>query len=134
MKIDGNAARAARRERLGEPIEYTLGATTVTFPVELPLSVTDVVAQAIEEKWEDGRYYRALFADILGDEQWQALWAEKPSAGDLHDLWQSLQDAYAADQGESSSSPNSSATGGESSKPKSGRSTKRTRSPSVSAA
>lgn len=134
MKIDGNALRAARREALGETVEYTLGEATVQFPAELPLTVTDIAQTSLDEEWDDSRYYRALFAEILGDEQWQRLWAEKPSLADLADAWKALLESYAVGPGESNSSPDSSATGGESSKPKSAGSTKRTRQPSVSAA
>lgn len=134
MKIDGNALRAARREALGEPVVYTLGDSEVEFPPELPLTVVDINQQAQDETWDDGRYFRALFAEILGDAQWDRLWAEKPSLADLADAWKALLESYAVAEGELNSSPDSSATGGESSKPKSAGSTKRTRRPSVSAA
>lgn len=128
MRIDGNALRAARREALGEPIEYTLGEATVTFPVEMPLTiVTDIQPKALEEDWPDEKYLPAILSEMLGDEQWQRLWTQRPSLLDLRDLWRLLLDAYGVSQGESTSSPASSATGGESSKPKSGGSTKRTR-------
>lgn len=134
MKIDGNALRAARREALGEKVTYTLGGASVEFPSELPLTVVDLNAQAVDEKWDDARYYRSLFLEILGAEQWDRLWAEKPSLADLSDAWQALLNTYAVGPGESNSSPDLSATGGESSKPKPAGSTKRTRPRSVSAA
>lgn len=134
MKIDGNALRAARREALGGAITYTLGDASVEFPPELSLTVVDLIEQARAEEWDNNRYYRALLTEILGDEQWARLWAEKPTLDDLAAAWTALLNAYAVGPGESNSSLDSSATSGESSKPKSAGSTKRTRRPSVSAA
>lgn len=128
MRIDGDAARAARREARNGDLDYVLAGEVFELPPELPLIVTDIEQQALDEKWELRRYYVEMVKLLLGDEAWQRLWSTcKPSYADLKHLWGQALEAYSVDQGESPSSPDSSATGGERSKRRSSASTKSTR-------
>lgn len=128
MQIDGNALRAARREAAREPIEYTLDDETFTFPVEMPLEVV-LAAGDFADRARYETVARGLKA-AFGDEQWPRFLAHRPSKDDCIALWADLLTAYSVTEGESSSSPASSATGGESSKPSSNDTTESTPGPS----
>jgi hypothetical protein len=123
VQIDGNAARVARREGKGKQIDYTLGDQTFVFPVEYPLSATELTQQAIDEGWPNNRYIRAMLEHLMGSDRWADYLALKPSLDDVNYLYDEIWSAYGLTVGESDSSPDSSATGGESSKPNSNAST-----------
>lgn len=127
--IDGDAlrnARAAEREGRREPITYTLAERTFTFPPEMPIGV---VLATVEIAERGGRlsFVAKGLESAFGAEQWASYLEVAPTAEDLYALWNALLDAYATSEGESSSSPASSAPGGESSKPSSSGSTTSTR-------
>jgi hypothetical protein len=125
--IDGDAARAARREATGDEIVYRLERHDFVFPPEWPLAATDVVQQALDEAWPTDRYVREVIAHLLGADAWKRLLDLKPYVADLEHIYDTVWAAYGLSSGESSSSRDSSATGGESSKPKSSASTASTR-------
>lgn len=133
MILDGDAARAARREARGKPPVYRLDGRDYTFPVEMPLDVLEISEKAIAEDWTMHRYRSESLRAMLGDEQWEAFRATPHlSEEDLQDVWVQVNKTYAVTEGESTSSPGSSATGGESSKQKSSGSTRKTRGSSTS--
>lgn len=127
MRIDGDAARVARREARDDEVVYTLGGVDYQLPVEIPLDVLELEDRAVAEAWSTRRYRLAMLEALLG-EQWQAFRATPGLSGeDIEAAWSEVLAAYGVTQGESSSSPDSSAPGGERSKRSSNGSTRSTR-------
>jgi hypothetical protein len=137
VRIDGDAARAARREAKGGDIVVTLGGRDIRFPVEMPLDVPEAAAKLLEDKPDASMHeYRSVVvrALLVDDEQWAQLRAARPSADDLAFVYDEVLAAYAVSTGESSPSADSSEPAGGSSKPSSPRSTTSTRARSSSRA
>lgn len=81
--FDLDAARAARREAVGEPFPFTFGGENFTLPPskEWPLEATDFLA--------DGHIGPAMKV-LLGDRQWATFSALGATVGDLKDLFSAL--------------------------------------------
>lgn len=80
--FDLDAARAARREAVGESFPFTFGGVGFTLPPskEWPLEATDLLA--------DGQIGGAMKV-LLGD-QWATFSAQGATVGDLKDLFSAL--------------------------------------------
>src|SRR5438067_213198 len=105
MRIDLNAARAARREGKGDTLEVVLDAETFIFPVEFPMSLVDLTATAIEENWPEDRYVRTQIEHLMGEDGWQPFLGLNPSRNDFNALYDEVMGAYGIGRGESNSSP-----------------------------
>lgn len=133
--IDGDAARAARREALGRHVVYRLGGRDWHFPVEMPLTVLDLEKKAEDEEWTMRRFLPEAIRLLLADQAADFFAIPDLSEADLVDCWNSVLNAYAVTPGESQPSPDSSTEkGGGSSKRNSSGSTRSTRGRSGAAA
>lgn len=80
--FDLDAARAARREAVGEPFPFTFGGDNFSLPPsrEWPIEATDLIAEG-----QIGRAMKVLLAD-----QWLTFSALGATVGDLRDLFSAL--------------------------------------------
>lgn len=124
--IDLDEARAARREKAGEPITFRFAGETFTLPHELPLPSEALVEEAKERKWSDKRFITAWLTAVLGQSEWDRFWSLNPTYPDLIELFDKAMTHYGTNPGESSPSASSSRKAGGSSKRKSSGSTTRT--------
>lgn len=112
MKIDLDAARAARREAAGEAPVIVIGGQEVELPAEIPFEAAaqmGAMAKAVEAKDNDALtdYFGAWLRTLLGD-AYDAFMAARPSVNDLMALSEGLVKAYGfEDLGESPASATS---------------------------
>jgi hypothetical protein len=83
--FDLDAARAARREALGEAPEFVFGGRTYTLPVELSYTAALSMYRGDLE---------AGLAEILGQESYEEFIQEKPSLEDISALGQWISETY----------------------------------------
>lgn len=108
MRIDLDAARAARAEELGGGHVVTFGGDDFDLPAEVPFEFGVALLE--------GRYDDAL-AVLFGD-QLEAFLAHRPSMQDVIELAEGVAGAYGLGSvGEPSASSGSSATNGTGSRP-----------------
>jgi hypothetical protein len=84
MRIDLDAAKAARREARGEGPTVVFGAKEFTLDAEVPFEVTEHLAE--------GRITQAV--NLLLGEAHEDFMASKPSVEDLMTLFEQLTTAY----------------------------------------
>lgn len=138
MKLDGNAARAARVAARREPIDYLLGEDTFTFRPEMPLDVLFGVERVYASSLRGLRMW--MLAHLLVDSpcDTECADAEEPTVcdaqrafrdrlrkirvdgaslaeADLDEMWDRVREALDVTEGESSSSAGSSETAGDTS-------------------
>lgn len=123
--IDLDAARAARREKAGDPVRFRFAGETFEFPLELPLASDTVVQEAREDKWSDERFLRAWLQAVLGD-SFDRLIVLGVTREDLGELFDQAMRHFKTSMGESAPSASSSRRAGGSSKRSSRRSTAKT--------
>lgn len=108
-KIDLNASRAARQEVLREPMVVELENATYELPPELPIGVTDILADLANIKEDQvgpaqlNTVYEAMKL-LFGEEQW-ADFRNRASMNDVLILIQGVFEAYGVSLGELAVSP-----------------------------
>lgn len=112
MKIDLDAARAARREAAKEQPTITLNGKTFTLPLELPLSLAEAFIgfgdiQDDEVDMKIPGILAGVMRSLLGD-QYESFMAEGPSLDDLMVILNGMKETYGVDLGEQLASAGSS--------------------------
>lgn len=106
MKIDLDAARAARREASGEAPVIVFGGKEFTLPVELPLEAAEVINKITSSA--NGTEISDVFKVLLGD-RYQEFRELGPSVPDVLAFFDEIAPAYGVKSlGESQASAGSS--------------------------
>lgn len=106
MRIDLDAARAARAEAAGEGPVVVFGGGDFPLPPEMPFSVAESLATLNEMSTSaKAAEMQAIFKALLG-ENYESFMAQSPSLEDMLALIEGLGQAYGLeDVGESEASP-----------------------------
>lgn len=122
MRIDLDAAKAARMEAAGEPHIFVFGGKEFELPHELPVRFGYLIIDDVEEAMR-----------CVLDGQADEFWALEPSNQDISELLMQFRAVYGIGPGESSASAGSSTNGGSRSRPTSPAATRSTSAKRASA-
>jgi len=99
LKIDLDAARAARNGKDGEPHSLYFNGQELVLPARMPIGVAIAASKGDVE---------GLLVSLLGEDGFKTFMAGQPDDGDLQVLAEGVQAAYGVSVGEAPASANSS--------------------------